>query len=673
MGTRISLGLLLVAGILVMVAVNPVAPRGPDLSLVSDQPVTIIGAGDIATGGTSTEANAVATGDLIRASQPNAVVTLGDNAYEDGTLTDYQTKYDPAWGSFKAITHPTPGNHEYDTGAPTGYLDYFGTGNVTNAQDGGVYYAWDVGNGWRAYSLNSQVSMSTGSAQELWLRNDLAAHPDMHYLAYLHYPRYSSGTVHGDHPSVCPLWNDLMAAGADLMLAGHDHSYERWTKMDCAGNASASGIREFKVGTGGNQLYPFGDQPATLEFRQDTDYGVLELVLHQNSYDWAFLASDRGWNGSTSVDTTDKGAVLDSGSAATNLTLGTGTPTATDTGTATATATGTATPTQTPTQTPSETPSQTPSETPSETPSQTPSETPSQTIIPTLTPTATGTGSTAAHFVAHDSGSSPATTTLGYDLHDTSMTAKAVDSVPSGTQAMVKLAKLSCTTSLPSKVTSFVSAQASNPRIYGYFVADRPSDTSSSCVAVVRAMADYIHAHAPGQQVLIELSSVAKVYQAYAPANSHADLVAINPSPCKRSTSTCNFGVIDQWVSAAVAAGIPRGVLVPTFQVYGDSTYRPPTVTELQAMLAEWQEELPTAPLDYSYSWGCKSGSLTDCLQTHPEWQQVMTAYLTGSSQTTSGTSSITPSTSPSTSPTSTPAAPGSPTCAARGRSGKCR
>ena len=603
---------LLVAG----AGLSNVSP--PDIAVAADSPVVLMAAGDIAEGGTSTMANATATGDLIRAANPDDVLTLGDDAYPDGSASDFATKYDPTWGSFKAKTKPSPGNHEYHANPPAGYLGYFGQANVTtNNSSSQVWYAWDVGNGWRAYSLNAtgSVSTSAGSAQEAWLRADLAANPGMHYLAYLHFPRYNSGTIHGQDSSQCPLWADLLAAKADLVLAAHDHSYERWAKQDCAGNESATGIREFKVGSGGNQLYPSGSAPANLQARNNTDFGVLRLVLHSDSYEWAFLGSGRCWNGSTSTDcAADKGKVLDSGTTPTNV--------------AGSTATGTPTPTPTPTVMPTLTPTLTPTLRPTETPAETP------TVIPTVIPAGPPPPSGATrHYVSNEGGAYATTSALGFNVHDTGMSASAVDGLPSGDQAMVWASNGKCPSSLSSTFTSFVSAQASNPNIYGYYLVDEPDNPASSCVAGIRAMADYIHANAPGKVAFIELTDYPGTYAAYAPAKSHADLVGLDPYPCRRDASACNFADIGAQVTAAVSAGIPRSVMVPTYQAFGDATWRPPTGAELQAILTEWVEEDPTPAMDYAYSWGCQGGSLTDCLSGSTAWQSMFRAWFAGSSQ----------------------------------------
>ena len=289
-----------------------------------------MGAGDIAEGSTTAQLDASSTGDLIRAAAPNFVFTLGDNAYSSGTPSEYKNKYDPTWGSFKAITKPVPGNHEYDMKPPAaGYIDYYGASLVTNPKDGGVYYDWDIGNGWRGYSLNSEISMSTSSAQYAWLQADLKTHPSEHSIAYWHQPRYVSGSEHSDRTDQAAIWALLRAHGTDIVMGGHEHHYERFAKMNGAGALDSAGIREFVVGTGGDQTYAlsrplhFGNQ-----FGDALDYGVLKLTLHKNSYDWAFIGSGRGFNGD-SVTTANKGAALDSGTQATNSTIGTATTTTT--------------------------------------------------------------------------------------------------------------------------------------------------------------------------------------------------------------------------------------------------------------------------------------------------------------------------------------------------------
>jgi hypothetical protein len=141
----------------------------------------------------------------------------------------------------------------------------------------------------------------------------------MHYILYAHSPRYTSGVHHGSDKDICPLWNSLaLTGGLEIVIAGHQHNYERFAKMDCAGQPSDTGARSFVAGSGGNQLYGFGTPQPGSELRNDTDYGVMKFTLHDTSYTWEFVASGRGWNGTTSIDTGNAGAVLDGGSEGTN-------------------------------------------------------------------------------------------------------------------------------------------------------------------------------------------------------------------------------------------------------------------------------------------------------------------------------------------------------------------
>ena len=282
---------------------------GPGPTAPSGTAVTIMGAGDIA----GDEEEATATARLILEAEPDAVFTTGDNAYPDGSRSDYAKRYDPTWGPFKDRTRPVPGNHEYETGDAAGYVDYFGAGNVTNPADGGLYYAWDVGNGWRAYALNT--ALDTEGAQLEWLRDDLAAHPGLHYVLYAHEPRYTSGEKHDPFEQLCPLWDTLAATGGlEIVLAGHNHHYERFAPMDCHGRADDGGARSFVVGSGGNGLYGFDDPQEGSEFRNDSDYGVLRLDLYESSYEWRFIASGVGAVDDEPVDTGNAGEILDEGS-----------------------------------------------------------------------------------------------------------------------------------------------------------------------------------------------------------------------------------------------------------------------------------------------------------------------------------------------------------------------
>jgi hypothetical protein len=250
----------------------------------------IVAAGDIANcAGEGDEATARLVGSIDGAT----VLTLGDNAYPDGTAQDFRKCYEPTWGQFKDRTEPIPGNHEYETEGASAYFDYFGKA-AGDPDDG--YYSFDFG-AWHIVALNSncgeaQIRCGPGSAQTEWLKEDLAANSDEGQctLAYMHHPRFSSGEEHGSTPKLEPLWEALYEAGADVVLSGHEHNYERFAPQDPNGKADPErGIREFVVGTGGKSHYPILEPIANSEVHNDETYGVLRLTPRPESYEWRFI------------------------------------------------------------------------------------------------------------------------------------------------------------------------------------------------------------------------------------------------------------------------------------------------------------------------------------------------------------------------------------------------
>ena len=251
-----------------------------DSQLVQSGDPVFVGAGDIAN---CSREQDEATAKLLD-SIAGTVFTLGDNAYPDGTAAQFTNCYDPTWGRHKSRTKPAPGNHDYNTAGASGYYGYFGAAAGDPSKG---YYSYNLG-AWHIIALNSEISQSAGSAQEQWLRADLAANPKTCTLAYWHKPRFSSGQ-HGNNSASQPLWQALYEARADVILNGHDHTYERFAPQNPNGQADANGIREFVVGTGGAGLYPFPSIQPNSQVRNNTTYGVLKLTLHASSYDWQFI------------------------------------------------------------------------------------------------------------------------------------------------------------------------------------------------------------------------------------------------------------------------------------------------------------------------------------------------------------------------------------------------
>lgn len=259
--------------------------------------VTFVGAGDIADCGSSDDE---ATAALIAAMPSTTpVFVLGDNAYPNGSTKDYANCYDPSWGAFKSRTHPSAGNHEYNTSGAAPYFAYFG---AAAGPSGLGYYSFDLG-AWHVVVLNSNIASGAGSAQDVWLRDDLATHSNKCTLAYFHHPLYSSlgGTGSGGATisSVRRFWDDLYAAGVDLVLNGHRHVYERIAPMKPDGTADpVNGIRTIIAGMGGESGGDLTNIFPLSEVREGRTFGVLKLTLRSTSYDWQFI----GVPGSTFTD-----------------------------------------------------------------------------------------------------------------------------------------------------------------------------------------------------------------------------------------------------------------------------------------------------------------------------------------------------------------------------------
>ena len=258
-------------------------PAAPTASSSAD-PV-LVGAGDIADCALDDDS---ATADLV-AGIPGTVFTAGDNAYPNGTADQFRDCYGPTWGRFLDRTRPAAGNHDWETKDLAGYVGYFGTA----AEPKGVsWYSYDLGT-WHVVVLDSDCSSVGGcgadSVQGRWLAADLASSTARCTLAIWHHPRFSSGE-HGNDTDVAPFWRALYDAGADVVINGHDHDYERFAPQDPnAHEDRVRGIREFVVGTGGAALRTFPTTAANSELRAAVAHGVIRLVLHPSSYEWSFI------------------------------------------------------------------------------------------------------------------------------------------------------------------------------------------------------------------------------------------------------------------------------------------------------------------------------------------------------------------------------------------------
>ncbi|MDL2356528.1 MAG: metallophosphoesterase [Pseudomonadota bacterium] len=257
--------------------------------------ITLFAAGDIArcAGRDPAWSGAAATAKLIEAglaADPHgAVLALGDLTYPRGAAAEFTDCYGPTWGAFRQRTYPVPGNHEYATPGAAGYFGYFG------AVAAAGHYSVQLG-AWRLYALDSNLGPAAHAAQLAWLREELRRHPTRCSLAYWHHPLYSSG-MHGNNARMRDVWQVLVEAGAELVLSGHDHIYERFAPQDADGRRDdAHGMRQFVVGTGGAHQTPLAWPLPNSETGDSNVTGVLKLELGDDGYAWEFVeASNDGF------------------------------------------------------------------------------------------------------------------------------------------------------------------------------------------------------------------------------------------------------------------------------------------------------------------------------------------------------------------------------------------
>jgi len=262
------------------------------------QPPVLVGAGDIALCRDGQDRYAEATAQLIEALPAALVFTAGDNAYQDGSWEQFVDCYGKSWGrkGIKERTLPAPGNHDYGSRRKPreagDYFRYFGAA-AANADTAGLgYYSLDLGS-WHIVSLNSDIEMRRGrepdlapevARQRAWLEADLSAalrQGAKCIIGIWHHPRFTSAR-RGDNLPTAKLWELLSAAGADVVITGHEHIYESYDPRDSTGAPDSGGMREFVVGTGGAG----GGYAWTAALFH---FGVLKLTLGEGQYAWEFI------------------------------------------------------------------------------------------------------------------------------------------------------------------------------------------------------------------------------------------------------------------------------------------------------------------------------------------------------------------------------------------------
>jgi acid phosphatase type 7 len=218
---------------------------------------------------------------------PDAVLALGDLQYPTGSLRDFRREYATTWGNLRGRTFPVPGNHEYDTYGASGYYQYFAA-----RQPGAPgYYAFDLGR-WRVYALNTNCNDIDCAPEYAWLEGDLASHPRTCSRFFMHHPRFSSGREHGSDPSMSRFFGIAQVHDVDLVIAGHEHSYERFRRKRANGRVHRSGVMSFVSGGGGKSLHPMGRPEPGSAYRLSGHFGVLRLALRSGEFGFAFKDVD---------------------------------------------------------------------------------------------------------------------------------------------------------------------------------------------------------------------------------------------------------------------------------------------------------------------------------------------------------------------------------------------
>ena len=268
-----------------------------------DTVAVLVGAADVGQCGSDGAALSARLIDSVieETAVPLQVFLAGDVAYPRGSARDFSRCYDPTWGRFKGITRPVPGNHEYKNGFlwfllgghADPYFAYFDAfpGQAGDPGDGWYHY---VHGGWDVYALNSgkEGMIRRSSRQWTWLAAQLAGDSARCAVAYVHHPLFGAGK-HGDDERMRDAWDLLTQYGVDILITGHEHSYQRYRPQTSGGQPDPTGIRQLIVGTGGAYLH-HESQPTAGQLDRWTNehHGVLKLTLRTGGYDWEFIVAD---------------------------------------------------------------------------------------------------------------------------------------------------------------------------------------------------------------------------------------------------------------------------------------------------------------------------------------------------------------------------------------------
>lgn len=263
---------------------NPTPPDNPPSNqppppTPSGQTGRLAAVGDIGEcGSRAVEATA-----RLAANSSGEIVLAGDLAYMHGSMQDFIRCFEPFWGILRGRLRPVPGNHEYETPGAAGYFQYFG---APASPGGRSFYSFQSGD-WLVLMLDSNLPTRVGSPQYEFVSMALEQHRNPCAMAVWHHPLFSSGP-NGPNVFMRDIWRLLYERRADVVIAAHDHFYERFGKQDVDGRSDAAGLRQFIVGSGGARLYDFLRMTANSQDREKA-HGVLRMTLHFDRYEWTFV------------------------------------------------------------------------------------------------------------------------------------------------------------------------------------------------------------------------------------------------------------------------------------------------------------------------------------------------------------------------------------------------
>lgn len=217
------------------------------------------------------------------------VVMPGDLAYDEGSAANFRDCFLPAYESELQRIYAVPGDNDYKTPDAAAYFDVM---SDLPGEVGKGWYAVELG-AWQLIALNSNCEevggCGEGSEQYEWLDAILQAEPYECRLVMWHLPRFTSSANYREIPRLGDMYGRLDGAGADILVVGNSHHYERLGPLAPSGEPADDGIMNFTVGMGGAAFTQFGEPRPGSQVRSNEHRGVLRLTLRPDGFDWEFV------------------------------------------------------------------------------------------------------------------------------------------------------------------------------------------------------------------------------------------------------------------------------------------------------------------------------------------------------------------------------------------------